>query len=204
MPEDTKDTAAEAAKTAAAEATETAKAAASKAAETTKATAAKASESTKAGAAKATDEAKVAAGKAGEPAKSAATRVKSAASAAAPTSAKDAVDKAKGAAYTVVGLGVMGLSKAQASARQLASSVTSKDLAEHVTSLKGHAEHVAKATGETAAKAEKHVEATITKVEEHMEPYEQKLPAQARDLVKKAHETGRETRAKVRAKVFSS
>ena len=137
-------------------------------------------------------------------AKAAASKATAAAGAAAPTSARDAAEKAKSAAYTVVGLGVMGINKAQAGARQLKVTVTSKDLGEHVETLKAHAGQVAKATTGTAAKADKHVESAITKVEERIKPFEQKLPAQARELVQKAHDTGRETREKVRAKVFSS
>jgi len=182
----------------------TAKAAAAKASDVAKSTTAKTSDAAKAATAKSTEATKTAATKATDGAKSAAAKARSAATAAAPTSAKDAAEKAKGAAYTVVGLGVMGINKAQAGARQLVVTVKSKDLSQHVTSIKSHAGTVAKATTNSVAKADKHVEATITKVEDRIQPYEQKLPTQARDLVKKAHDTGRETRAKVRAKVFSA
>ena len=129
--------------------------------------------------------------------KNTAAKAKAAAQAATPTSAKDAADKAKDAAYTVVGLGVLGFNKAQAGARQLVTAVKSKDLNGHVSTIKEQA-------GSVAKKADEQFEAVITKVEEKTQPLEEKLPEQARNLVKKAQDTGRDTRAKVRAKVFSS
>ncbi len=145
--------------------------------------------------------------KAASAAKSTADKARSTASAvagAAPTSAKDASEKVKNAAYTLLGLGVMGLNKVQAQARQMAQTAKSKDLSDHLEAIKTHAGTVAKATTDTVAKADKHVEATITKVEEKIQPLEDRLPAQARDLSRRARETGRETRAKLRSKVVSS
>ena len=140
-------------------------------------------------------------------AKSAATKAKAAASAAAdvvPTSTKDVRSTARDAAYTVVGLGVMGLNKAQSQARQLVDTAKSKDLIDRLESLRVHVGNVAKATTDTVGKADEKVESVITKVEERIQPYEDRLPDQARDVVRRARETGRETRAKVRAKVLSS
>ena len=134
----------------------------------------------------------------------AASRAKAAATAAAPTSAKDAAEKAKSAAYTVVGLGVMGAAKVQSGAKHLAESVRSKDLGEHVSTLKDQAGKVAKATTETAQKADQHLESVITKAEERLAPLGDRLPDQARDLVRRAQDTGRETRAKVRSTIFTA
>ena len=128
--------------------------------------------------------------KAAATARKTAEKAKAAAQAAAPTSAKDAADKAKGAAYTVVGLGVMGFTKAQAGARSLVGTLHPKDLSE---TLKGGVQ-----------KVDAGLETAITKVEGAFEPMAEKLPEQARSLVKKAQDTGREARAKVRSKVVSS
>gem|GEM_PF-2132436 len=142
--------------------------------------------------------------KAAKVAQDAASKAKAAAAAATPTSAKDAAEKAKSAAYTVVGLGVMGFGKAQAGARHVVEVVKAKDLTEHVATLKEQANKAAKVTSETAAKADQQIETVITKAEERLAPVTEKLPDQARNLVTKAQETGRDTRAKVRAKVFPS
>ncbi|MEI8052002.1 MAG: zinc-binding dehydrogenase, partial [Actinomycetes bacterium] len=118
----------------------------------------------------------------------------------APTNAKDATAKAKDATYTVVGLGVLGLNKVQAQIQGLLKAVRSDDLAGRI---KTQASDVAKATTDTVAKADERFEAVITKVEERFEPLEEKLPAQARDLSRKAREAGRSVRSQVRSKVLS-
>jgi len=175
--------------------TSTAKASTAAKATTTKAT--KAATSTTA---KATQAAANATSMATATAKSAAAKV----TAAAPTNAKDAASKAKDATYTAVGLGVMGLTKIQTHARELVKSVNAGDVSSIVDSVKDQVDTAAKATTKSVAKADEAVEAVIVKVEDSFSPYEERLPAQAQELARKARATRRSVHDKFRAKVLEN
>ena len=149
-----------------------------KAASTAKATAAKAQTTAKATASKAQTTAKATAKKATD---------------ATPRSAKDAVN-------TVVGFGVMGVNKVQAGARDLFKSVKADELGSRITKVVDQATETAKSTGK---QADERIEAVIIKAETAFEPYEEKLPAQVRDLSRKTREAGAKVREQVRTKVLA-
>ena len=160
-----------------------------KAASTAKATAAKAQSTAKETAAKAQTTAKETAAKAQTTAKATAKKANDAT----PRSAKDAVN-------TVVGFGVMGVNKVQAGARDLMKSVKADELGSRITKAVDQATESAKSTGK---QADERIEAAITKAENAFVPYEEKLPAQVRDLSRKTRETGAKVREQVRTKVLA-
>ena len=116
----------------------------------------------------------------------------------APSTAKDAVN-------TVIGFGVMGINKVQSSARDLAKT---DEVTSRLSKVVDQAAEAAKSTSKSAtgvvSKADERIEAAITKAEDAFETYEEKLPAQVRDISRKARETGRNVRAQVRSKVLSA
>ena len=115
------------------------------------------------------------------------------ASDATPRSAKDAVN-------TVVGFGVMGVNKVQAGARDLLKSVKADELGSRISKVVDQATETAKSTGK---QADERIEAAIVKAETAFEPYEEKLPAQVRDLSRKTRETSAKVREQVRTKVLA-
>jgi len=99
----------------------------------------------------------------------------------------------KDAAYVVVGLGVLGVQKAQVRRQELV-----KKLAEPRTQIEAT---LGDARGEITKRVKEVdtvVEDVIGRLEASLEPIEGKLPTQARDLVKQAHSQAREARQQLR------
>jgi ribosome recycling factor len=97
------------------------------------------------------------------------------------------------AAYVVVGLGVLGVQKAQVRRQELV-----KKLAEPRTQFEAS---LGDARGEFTKRVKEVdtvVEEVIGRLEATLEPIEGKLPTQARDLVKQAHFQAREARQQLR------
>jgi len=110
-----------------------------------------------------------------------------------PRSAKDAVNM-------VVGFGVMGVNKVQAGARDLMKSVKADEFGSRISKVVDQATETAKSTGKQADEA---IESAITKAETAFAPYEDKLPAQVRDLSRKTRATSAKVREQVRSKVLA-
>jgi nitrogen fixation/metabolism regulation signal transduction histidine kinase len=97
------------------------------------------------------------------------------------------------AAYVVVGLGVLGVQRAQVRRHELV-----KRLAEPRTQIEGA---LGEARGEFTKRVKEvdtAVEEVIGRLEATLEPIEGRLPAQARDLVKQARTQAREARQQLR------
>ena len=118
-----------------------------------------------------------------------------------PKSAKDAIN-------TVVGFGVMGVNKAQATARDLAKTVKADEVANRVSKVVDQATDAAKTQRKTAtgafAKIDERVEDVIHRAEAVVESYEEKLPTQLAEISRKARETGAKVREQVRSRVLSA
>jgi hypothetical protein len=98
------------------------------------------------------------------------------------------------AAYVVVGLGVLGVQRAQVRRHELA-----KKLVEPRTQIE---DKLGDARGEFAKRVKEVdtvVEQVIGRLEATLEPIEGHLPTQARDLVQQAHTQAREARQQLRS-----
>lgn len=104
-------------------------------------------------------------------------------------STSEVAAKAKDAAHTAIGFGLMGAAKAQSQAKSLMERLP--------------AESKSKAK-DFATKADGHVETLITKVEEVVASAEEHLPDRAAMLVRKARETGSDFRGKLREKMVAT
>ena len=149
---------------------------------------------------KATSTAKATAAKAQSTAKDAATKAQTTAKATAKKATDATPRSAKDAVNTVVGFGVMGVNKVQAGARDLMKSVKADELTSRLGKVVDQATETAKSTGK---QADERIEAVIAKAETAVAPYEEKLPAQVRDLSRKTRETGAKVREQVRTKVLA-
>jgi len=98
---------------------------------------------------------------------------------------------ARDAAYVVVGLGVLGLQKAQVQRVDLTNRVQGSDLDERLTELRSALYAGVKHLDEL-------VEHAFTFVETTLEPLEEQLPAGARDLAQKARVQARGVRSQIR------
>ena len=120
------------------------------------------------------------------------------------TAAKKATDatprSAKDAVNMVVGFGVMGVNKVQAGARDLMKSVKADEFGSRISKVVDQATETAKSTGKQADEA---IESAITKAETAFAPYEDKLPAQVRDLSRKTRATSATVREQVRSQVLA-
>ena len=100
---------------------------------------------------------------------------------------------ARDAAYVVVGLGVLGVQRAQVRRQELA-----KRLAEPRASVEGRFEDVRGEIARRVKDADVRVEKAIDRLEATWEPLEERLPEQARSLVKQARDQAREARQQIR------
>ncbi|MGD0321687.1 MAG: hypothetical protein ABSC00_08830 [Acidimicrobiales bacterium] len=100
---------------------------------------------------------------------------------------------ARETAYLAVGLGVLGLHRAQ---------VRRQELMKHLAEPRGHgSEHLQAARGEITKRVkvvDQAVEQVIGRVEASLKPIEDRLPTQARDLVEQVHARSREAREQLR------
>jgi hypothetical protein len=118
---------------------------------------------------------------------------------------EQAVEMAKGAAYTAVGFGIMAFGKAQVTAREVREAITknTSDMANREW-VDGQVEKISETVKTNARKVDHRVESVIHDVEKRVEVYERQLPGKTRDLVQRARTTGQDARGKVRAKVFAA
>ena len=110
---------------------------------------------------------------------------------------KDITDEitktARDAAYVVVGLGVLGVQRAQVRRQELA-----KRLAEPRASVEGRFEGVRGEIARRVKDVDDRVEQAIDRLETSWQPIESRLPEQARSLVKQARVQAKEARQQLR------
>ena len=100
--------------------------------------------------------------------------------------------RARDAVYTAVGLGVLGLQRAQ---------VRRRDLARHSPSLDEPVDKVRALLAEGFDQVDQWLETTLQLVESSVRPLESQLPPQARDLADKAFAGVRELSTQLRQRV---
>lgn len=100
---------------------------------------------------------------------------------------------ARDAAYVVVGLGVLGVQRAQVRRQELG-----KRLAEPRASVEGRLDDVRGEIARRVKDVDDRVEKAIDRLEATWEPLEERLPEQARSLVKQARDQAREARQQIR------
>jgi hypothetical protein len=110
---------------------------------------------------------------------------------------KDITDEitktARDAAYVVVGLGVLGVQRAQVRRQEL-----TKRLGDPRVLAEGRLEDVRGGIARRVKDVDVRVEKAIDRLEATWEPLEERLPEQARSLVKQAREQAREARQQLR------
>jgi hypothetical protein len=110
--------------------------------------------------------------------------------------------KAKEAAYTIVGLGVMGAQRATAATKQAVGKLGSDDsIRLDFDSIRFNAKDVAAAARRQLSAADEIIEGALARIEEAFAPVEEWLPTQARETVSKMRGAGRDLHAQVRTLV---
>ena len=111
--------------------------------------------------------------------------------------------KAKDAAYTIVGLGVMGAQKATAATKQATKQFSSGDTSTVIDfgSLRLKTKDASAAALRHLTKADGVVEGALARIEEAFAPIEERLPGAAKDTVSRFKATGKELHAQVKTKV---
>jgi ribosome recycling factor len=106
---------------------------------------------------------------------------------------------ARDAAYVAVGLGVMGFQRAQVRRQELV-----KRFAQPRTLIESRLGDVRGEFTKSVKSVDEAVENVIGRVESTFEPLEERLPTQARDLVKQAQAQAREARQQLRNLLLSA
>lgn len=108
---------------------------------------------------------------------------------------KQVTKTAKDAAYVAVGLGVLGFQRAQVRRQEIAKQLASA----RNQALRKQVEETRAQLSGRVKELDQLVEATITKLEDRLEPLEQRLPDQAREIVKQARTQAKEARTQLRS-----
>jgi hypothetical protein len=111
--------------------------------------------------------------------------------------------KAKDAAYTIVGLGVMGAQRATAATMQVVGKLGTDDSSTRFDfdGLRFKTMDLATAARRQLSAADEIVEGALARLEEAFAPFEERLPTQARETVSKMRGAGRDLHAQVRTLV---
>jgi hypothetical protein len=111
--------------------------------------------------------------------------------------------KAKDAAYTIVGLGVMGAQKATATTKQAAKQLRGEDASVtiDVDGLKVRSKDATDSARRQFAKVDEILVGAIARLEDALSPLEEKLPGSARETVQRAKVVGKGLHAQMRVKV---
>jgi hypothetical protein len=107
--------------------------------------------------------------------------------------------RATDAAYTVVGLGVMGAQRATAAAKQFSAEGPGTKL--DLDALLAKTKDATVTAMRSLSKADGIVEGAISRIEDAFAPIEEFLPGAARETVQKFRGAGKELHAQVRTKV---
>jgi hypothetical protein len=111
--------------------------------------------------------------------------------------------RATDAAYTVVGLGVMGAQKASAATKQAAKQFGSDSPGTKLDfdALLAKTKDATAAAVRNLTKADGIVEGALSRIEDAFAPIEEHLPNAARETVQKFRDAGKELHTQVRSKV---
>ena len=113
--------------------------------------------------------------------------------------AKDIANVAKDATYVVIGAGVLGFQQAQVQRRELMAKLQEPStIADRVSSVRGDLTGAVHTVDGRVEDLIDRVEEIIERVEAVFAPFEDRLPAQARDITKKAHVQAKDARSKLR------
>ncbi len=107
---------------------------------------------------------------------------------------------ARDAAYVVVGLGVLGVQRAQVRRQELAKTLADRRscITSAIGTLPGSLDAVRGELGRRAKEVDEAVEQALGRLEASVQPIEERLPAPARGLVRQAHERARDARQQLR------
>ncbi len=116
--------------------------------------------------------------------------------------AKDIANVAKDATYVVIGAGVLGFQQAQVQRRELMQKLhePSRGSAERVTAVREDLTEAVKTVDTRVEDLMDRAEELIERVEAVFAPFEDRLPAQARDIAKQAHVQAKDARTQIRSK----
>ena len=113
--------------------------------------------------------------------------------------AKDIANVAKDATYVVIGAGVLGFQQAQVQRRELMAKLQEpSSLAERVSTVRGDLTEAVHHADTRVEDLMDRVEEIIERVEAVFAPFEDRLPAQARDIAKQAHVQAKDARTQLR------
>ncbi len=113
--------------------------------------------------------------------------------------AKDIANVAKDATYVVIGAGVLGFQQAQVQRRELMAKLQEPStIADRVSSVRGDLTGAVHTVDGRVEDLIDRVEEIIERVEAVFAPFEDRLPAQARDITKKAHVQAKDARSQLR------
>jgi len=116
--------------------------------------------------------------------------------------ANEFAQKAKDAAYTLVGLGVMGAQKATVATKGAAKQLGGDDASGFdLDGLRSRTEHAKAVALRQLTKADEILEGAMARIEEALAPLEDRLPDNAKDTVSKVREAGKGLHAQVRTRV---
>jgi ribosome recycling factor len=108
---------------------------------------------------------------------------------------------AKEIAYVVIGAGVLGIQQAQVQRREFMAKLhePSSGVAERVSTVRGDLSEAVHSVDTKVEDLMDRVEEIIERVEAVFAPFEDRLPAQARDIAKQAHVQAKDARTQLRA-----
>lgn len=110
---------------------------------------------------------------------------------------KDLSNLARDAAYVVVGLGVLGLQRAQVQRQALRKKMDNGELDSVLSGLRHN-------VGRSVHEVDAALEQGIRQVEAAVKPIEQQLPSPVRELLVQGHTQARELRSQIRQLVESA
>ena len=113
--------------------------------------------------------------------------------------AKDIANVAKDATYVVIGAGVLGFQHAQVQRRELLAKLQEPStFAERVSTVRSDLTDAVHSVDTRVEDLMDRVEEIIERVEAVFAPFEDRLPAQARDIAKQAHVQAKDARTQLR------
>jgi ElaB/YqjD/DUF883 family membrane-anchored ribosome-binding protein len=114
--------------------------------------------------------------------------------------AKDIANVARDATYVVIGAGVLGVQRAQVQRHELMQKLhdPSSELSDRVANVRGDLTEAVKHVDAKVDELMDRAEELIERVEAVFAPFEDRLPAQARDIAKQAHEQAKDARTQIR------
>ncbi len=116
--------------------------------------------------------------------------------------AKDIANVAKDATYVVIGAGVLGFQQAQVQRREIMAKLQepSSGVADRVSTVRSDLTDAVRTVDTKVDGLMDRFEEIIERVEAVFAPFEDRLPAQARDIAKQAHVQAKDARTQLRAR----